>query len=85
MRRKLGSGLDPQPQPQPQPQPHLSLSLSLTLSLSLSLTLSLSLSLTRCGGVMMCTAAELNFHPVGFGAVIAATLLRGVKSIVQQR
>ena len=38
-----------------------------------------------CGGVMMCTAAEFNFHPVGFGAVIAATLLRGVKSIVQQR
>jgi drug/metabolite transporter (DMT)-like permease len=41
--------------------------------------------LPMCGGVMMCTAAEINFHLVGFGAVIAATLLRGVKSIVQQR
>jgi drug/metabolite transporter (DMT)-like permease len=41
--------------------------------------------LPMCGGVMMCTAAEINFHLVGFSAVIAATLLRGVKSIVQQR
>eukprot|EP00964_Phaeocystis_antarctica_P116984 scaffold80851_cov60-Phaeocystis_antarctica.AAC.1 len=41
--------------------------------------------LPMCGGVMMCTAVEINFHPVGFGAVILATLLRGVKSIVQQR
>lgn len=38
-----------------------------------------------CGGVMMCTAGEVNFNLVGFSAVIAATLLRGVKSIMQQR
>ena len=38
-----------------------------------------------CGGVMMCTAGEINFHLLGFGAVIAATLLRGIKSILQQR
>ena len=34
-----------------------------------------------CGGVMMCTAGELNFHMLGFLACIAATILRGVKSI----
>ena len=38
-----------------------------------------------CGGVMMCTAGEVNFHWVGFIAVVAATLLRGVKSILQGR
>jgi drug/metabolite transporter (DMT)-like permease len=38
-----------------------------------------------CGGVMMCTAGEANFHLVGFCAVVAATLLRGVKSIIQGR
>ena len=38
-----------------------------------------------CGGVMMCTAGELNFHILGFLAVVAATLLRGVKSIIQGR
>lgn len=36
-----------------------------------------------CGGVMLCTAGELNFNLIGFAAVIAATLLRGVKSILQ--
>lgn len=38
-----------------------------------------------CGGVMMCTAGEINFHWLGFTAVVAATLLRGVKSIIQGR
>ena len=37
----------------------------------------------RCGGVMLCTAGELNFHALGFAAVVASTLLRGVKSILQ--
>jgi drug/metabolite transporter (DMT)-like permease len=41
--------------------------------------------LPMCGGVMMCTAGELNFHWLGFLAVVAATLLRGVKSIIQGR
>ena len=41
--------------------------------------------LPMCGGVMMCTAGELNFHWLGFFAVVAATLLRGVKSIIQGR
>ena len=36
-----------------------------------------------CGGVMMCTAGEVNFHALGFAAVVASTLLRGVKSILQ--
>ena len=38
-----------------------------------------------CGGVMMCTAGELNFHWLGFLCVVLATLLRGVKSIIQGR
>ena len=38
-----------------------------------------------CGGVMMCSAGEINFHWLGFLAVVAATLLRGVKSIIQGR
>ena len=38
-----------------------------------------------CGGVMMCTAGEVNFHWLGFLAVVAATWLRGVKSIIQGR
>jgi len=38
-----------------------------------------------CGGVMLCTAGEINFNLLGFGAVVAATLLRGVKSIIQGR
>lgn len=38
-----------------------------------------------CGGVMMCTAGELNFNWLGFAAVVSATLLRGVKSIIQGR
>jgi drug/metabolite transporter (DMT)-like permease len=41
--------------------------------------------LPMCSGVMMCTAGEVNFHPLGFAAVVAATLLRGVKSIIQGR
>eukprot|EP00322_Chrysochromulina_rotalis_P003307 CAMPEP_0115828786 /NCGR_PEP_ID=MMETSP0287-20121206/754_1 /TAXON_ID=412157 /ORGANISM="Chrysochromulina rotalis, Strain UIO044" /LENGTH=302 /DNA_ID=CAMNT_0003282015 /DNA_START=1 /DNA_END=909 /DNA_ORIENTATION=- len=41
--------------------------------------------LPMCGGVMMCTAGELNFNLIGFLAVVAATLLRGVKSIIQGR
>ena len=36
-----------------------------------------------CGGVMLCTAGELNFNMIGFVAVVSATLLRGVKSIIQ--
>ena len=32
---------------------------------------------------MLCTAGELNFHALGFAAVVASTLLRGVKSILQ--
>ncbi|KAL3931261.1 MAG: hypothetical protein SGPRY_001193 [Prymnesium sp.] len=36
-----------------------------------------------CGGVMMCTAGELNFNFLGFVAVVSSTLLRGVKSIIQ--
>jgi len=36
-----------------------------------------------CGGVMLCTAGEINFDMLGFVAVVSATLLRGVKSIVQ--
>ena len=43
----------------------------------------LTLDLLRCGGVMLCTAGELNFHALGFAAVVASTLLRGVKSILQ--
>lgn len=38
-----------------------------------------------CGGVMLCTAGEINFSLLGFAAVVAATLLRGVKSIIQGR
>ena len=38
-----------------------------------------------CGGVMMCTVGEINFHMLGFTAVVASTLLRGVKSILQGR
>ena len=41
--------------------------------------------LPMCGGVMLCVHGETNFHVVGFGAVILATLLRGIKSILQQR
>ena len=41
--------------------------------------------LPMCGGVMMCSAGEINFHWLGFLAVVAATLLRGVKSIIQGR
>jgi len=41
--------------------------------------------LPMCGGVMLCTAGELNFSMVGFVTVVASTLLRGVKSIVQGR
>lgn len=41
--------------------------------------------LPMCGGVMMCVTGELNFNFVGFLAVVAATLLRGVKSIIQGR
>ena len=41
--------------------------------------------LPMCGGVMMCTAGEVNFHLLGFIAVVSATLLRGVKSILQGR
>lgn len=41
--------------------------------------------LPMCGGVMMCTAGEINFNATGFAAVVGATLLRGVKSILQQR
>ena len=41
--------------------------------------------LPMCGGVMLCTAGELNFNFIGFAAVVAATLLRGVKSIIQGR
>ena len=33
----------------------------------------------------MCTAGEVNFNLIGFAAVVAATLLRGVKSILQGR
>ena len=43
----------------------------------------LTIDLLRCGGVMLCTAGELNFHALGFAAVVASTLLRGVKSILQ--
>mmetsp|Transcript_35241 Transcript_35241/g.74033 ORF Transcript_35241/g.74033 Transcript_35241/m.74033 type:complete len:301 (+) Transcript_35241:354-1256(+) len=39
--------------------------------------------LPMCGGVMLCTAGEINFNIVGFSLVIISTLLRGVKSIVQ--
>jgi solute carrier family 35 protein E4 len=38
-----------------------------------------------CGGVMLCTAGEGNFSFLGFAMVVAATLLRGVKSIIQGR
>ena len=38
-----------------------------------------------CGGVMLCTAGEINFNWLGFAAVVTATLLRGVKSIIQGR
>jgi len=38
-----------------------------------------------CGGVMLCTAGELNFNLIGFIAVVSSTLLRGVKSIIQGR
>ena len=38
-----------------------------------------------CGGVMMCAAGEINFNLIGFVAVVASTLLRGVKSILQGR
>ena len=38
-----------------------------------------------CGGVMLCTAGELNFNLIGFVAVVSSTLLRGVKSIIQGR
>ena len=41
--------------------------------------------LPMCGGVMMCTAGEINFSVFGFAAIVAATLLRGVKSIIQGR
>lgn len=41
--------------------------------------------LPMCGGVMLCTAGELNFHWLGFVAVVASTLLRGVKTIIQGR
>lgn len=41
--------------------------------------------LPMCGGVMLCTAGELNFNIIGFVTVVASTLLRGVKSIVQAR
>ena len=36
-----------------------------------------------CGGVMMCVGGEINFHALGFAAVVASALLRGVKSILQ--
>ena len=39
--------------------------------------------LPMCGGVMLCTVGELNFNVIGFAAVVSATLLRGVKSIMQ--
>jgi len=38
-----------------------------------------------CGGVMLCTAGELNFSVCGFTAVVSATVLRGVKTILQAR
>jgi solute carrier family 35 protein E4 len=41
--------------------------------------------LPMCGGVMLCTAGELNFNALGFAAVVSASLFRGLKSIQQAR
>lgn len=41
--------------------------------------------LPMCGGVMLCTAGELNFNSLGFAAVVSAGLFRGLKSIQQAR
>ena len=42
-------------------------------------------TIPMCGGVMLCTAGEVNFHVLGFLAILASTLLRGIKSILQAR
>lgn len=38
-----------------------------------------------CGGLCVCVTEELNFHLLGALSCIGAAILRGVKSIIQQR